>query len=167
MFCNNCGAKNPDNAKFCNNCGAKLTPVDRSESPEFYSTVDKLPHFNEKAAPIPQMPVAPSDKIEVAKSEPIKAVTPEPMPEPTVATHVAESTDPMQRLSTFRAQTETKTTKRAAAANLNPIEDEYWNDTVEEIDAEINAIPKEIILKVAGSIVALFAIIAYLIYVIA
>lgn len=24
MFCNECGAKNPDGAKFCNNCGAKL-----------------------------------------------------------------------------------------------------------------------------------------------
>jgi disulfide oxidoreductase YuzD len=24
MFCNECGTKNPDNAKFCNNCGANL-----------------------------------------------------------------------------------------------------------------------------------------------
>ena len=24
MYCNNCGAKNPDNAKFCNNCGSRM-----------------------------------------------------------------------------------------------------------------------------------------------
>lgn len=25
MYCNNCGAKNPDNANFCNSCGSRLT----------------------------------------------------------------------------------------------------------------------------------------------
>lgn len=24
MYCNNCGAKNPDNANFCNNCGSRM-----------------------------------------------------------------------------------------------------------------------------------------------
>ena len=24
MFCNNCGAENPDTAKFCHNCGVNL-----------------------------------------------------------------------------------------------------------------------------------------------
>ena len=57
-----------------------------------------------------------------------------------------------------------KTRPALASANLNPIEDPYWDDVLPEIESEIMAIPKENIIKAAGSLIALFAIIAWLIY---
>ena len=64
MFCNECGAKNPDNAKFCNNCGAKLVasaPVANKANIE--TTVISNP--NE----MPPTQVAYHDPINVSKEE--------------------------------------------------------------------------------------------------
>lgn len=46
----------------------------------------------------------------------------------------------------------------------NPATDPYWDDVLPEVENEYNQIPKDIILKAAGCIVALFAVIAWLIY---
>ncbi len=32
MYCNNCGAKNPDNSKFCSACGTKLYTQDEPQA---------------------------------------------------------------------------------------------------------------------------------------
>lgn len=37
MFCNYCGAPNPDDGKFCSQCGKPLSPMKSSE-PQFSST---------------------------------------------------------------------------------------------------------------------------------
>lgn len=158
MYCNECGAQNPDTAKFCNNCGFKMVPVMRKEKPEFYSTLERLQNdpFGRKGenATVAEESV-PAPETVSEYEEPISIAVEE--------TSSVED-DPLARLSTFKAHTETKSEKKEASADINPIEDEYWNDTLSEIDAEINAIPKENILKIAGSIVALFVVIAWLIY---
>lgn len=51
-----------------------------------------------------------------------------------------------------------------ASGYLDPIDDPYWDDVLPEIDNELNSIPKDTIVKVAGCVVALFIIIAWLIY---
>ena len=32
LYCNNCGAKNPDNSKFCSACGTKLYTQDEPQT---------------------------------------------------------------------------------------------------------------------------------------
>ena len=34
MFCEKCGAQNPDNSKFCEKCGAPMTPIAPAETPK-------------------------------------------------------------------------------------------------------------------------------------
>lgn len=134
MFCNQCGTKNPDNVKFCNECGAKMLPA---------STASTIP-----------TPVA------VPKS----AVTPQPVTTSQDKTTSAKDNmsieDKLATLSTSTIHVENK----VASRRIDPIEDPYWDDVLPEIDNEIYAIPKDNLIKIAASILALFAVIAWLIY---
>lgn len=84
---------------------------------------------------------------------------------------------PTRRLSTVKATVPAPENKRLSNTGKNnfaadtslsasySIEDDaYWNDVLPEIDDEINQIPKDIILKAVGCVVALFVIIAWLIF---
>ena len=161
MYCNECGALNPDGAKFCNACGSQLhatiKPVERKEKDSFYKTYDELAKFGA---------AAPKEDVEKAE-EPVSAVV-EPVPEETPvseeATLVKQEENPLAKLSTFSQKPSVKEEKRVASPYLNPIEDDYWDDTLKEIETEIYAIPKENIIKIAGSILALLAVIAWFIY---
>ena len=152
MFCNECGANNPDGSKFCNECGAKLM------QPK--SSVQTAPPLGMAVAPAKQAPVQASMPVqklnfmaETAKADPAE---------------MKSVDEKLRSLSVYSEQTvvtaDGKTRPALASANLSPIEDPYWDDVLPEIESEIMAIPKENIIKAAGSLIALFAIIAWLIY---
>lgn len=147
MFCNECGANNPDGSRFCNGCGARLM------QPQ--SAVQAAPFLSKPVAPVQQ--AQPVEKLnfmaETAKADPAEE---------------RSVNDKLRSLSVYSEKevvsAEGKTRPALASMDLNPIEDPYWNDVLPEIDAEIMAIPKENIIKAAGCLIALFAIIAWLIY---
>lgn len=56
MFCENCGAKMPDNAKFCTECGTKVSPV------------------VEETKPVVEEPKVEKIKIEETKSEAVEGL---------------------------------------------------------------------------------------------
>ncbi len=92
--------------------------------------------------------------------EPVPVVEPEPEEAPLVK----QEENPLAKLSTFSQKPSVKEEKRVASPYLDPIEDDYWDDTLKEIETEIYSIPKENIIKIAGSILALLAVIAWFIY---
>ena len=54
MYCNECGAENPDQAKFCNSCGTKIMPrgtavIEKQPEPSASEGVQKTP---EKSQPV-------------------------------------------------------------------------------------------------------------------
>ena len=83
---------------------------------------------------------------------------------------------PARKLSTARSavpETRKLSTARSTTlpagetnypSNYSIEDDAYWNDVLPEIDNEINQIPKDVILKAVGCVVALFVIIAWLIF---
>lgn len=180
MFCNECGAENVNGSKFCNNCGkqlhpVKIVPVERTEPPEFYKCYDELLHFNEKPAEAetPKEEKTVPEEEKPVEKQPVEQTPVTPAPVPTVAevptVKKKEEENPLSQLSTYKRQQEIKEkedneVKRIASSVLDPIEDDYWDDTLKEIDDEIYSIPKENLIKIIGSIVALFALIAWFIY---
>lgn len=51
MFCNECGAKNPDGSKFCNSCGAKIVVIEETDPAKFEVPIIK----NSKVMPEKQL----------------------------------------------------------------------------------------------------------------
>lgn len=163
MFCNQCGAKNSDTAKFCSECGAKLTPSTTANVSEVNN------HFTNKLAEvkpsavntveskISATPVTPSPTpVVMPKSE----ATPTPIATAPKAQPEISVEEKLANLSTAGMNFE----NRVASKDINPIQDPYWDDVKPEIDNEIYAIPKDNLIKVAFSILALFLVIAWLIF---
>lgn len=89
----------------------------------------------------PIIPPAPARKLSTART---------PVPE-------------TRKLSTAR-NTTLSASESNYSSNYSIEDDAYWNDVLPEIDDEINQIPKDVILKAVGCVVALFVIIAWLIF---
>ena len=163
MFCNECGANNPDGSKFCNDCGARLM------QPK--SQVQAQP---QQVAPAIGNPVAPVNPAPVqqpkAERKPVEMLNFLTQQQEASAAEVKSVDEKLRGLSVYSESevvaADGKTRPAFASPELNPIEDPYWDDVLPEIEAEIMAIPKENIIKAAGCLIALFAIIAWLIYMI-
>ena len=176
MYCNECGALNPDGAKFCNACGTQMhvvvKPVERTESAPFYKTYDELSEFGagsapsaEESSPVVEETAEVKVSAVVTEKKEFPVVEPLPVePVPVEKQDVAVKTEnPLEKLSTY-SQFSVIDEKKVASPSLDPIEDDYWDDTLKEIDSEIYAIPKENIIKIAGSIIALLLVIFWFIY---
>jgi len=134
MFCNQCGTKNPDNVKFCSECGTKMMPISSAST-------NPAPKGTSKPTEAPQPATTPQNQTSSAKDN-------------------MSIEDKLATLSTSSIHVENK----IASRKIDPIEDPYWDDVLPEIDNEIYAIPKDNLIIIALSIVALFAIIAWLIF---
>ncbi len=149
MYCNECGANNPDGSKFCNGCGAKLMQ----------------PRTSAQAGPALENPVAAAQQ-----AQPVQKLNFTAEQEKVNPAEEKSINEKLRSLSVYSEKevvsADGKVRPAVASANLNPVEDPYWDDVLPEIEAEIMAIPKENVIKAAGCLIALFAIIAWLIYMI-
>ncbi|MBE5884121.1 MAG: zinc-ribbon domain-containing protein [Lachnospiraceae bacterium] len=75
-------------------------------------------------------------------------------------TKLTSSSDKLANLSTSDIYIENTAEFRC----VEHIKDPYWDEVLPEIDNEIYAIPKDSLIKIATSILALFSVIALLIY---
>lgn len=152
MYCNQCGANNPDGSRFCNGCGNKLMMPASAVS---------------QASPALDKPVVPVSQVELTRG-PVEKLNFATNSAPVNPAEVRSVDDKLRSLSVYSEKevvtADGKTRPALASADLNPIEDPYWDDILPEIEAEIMAIPKENIIKAAGCLIALFAVMAWLIY---
>lgn len=179
-FCYNCGYEIQKGYKFCFNCGQKIEiptyalPQDNSaqesEKPEIVEQVAASPVEPEIE---PEKPVTPIIKVE--KEAP--APEPEEAPEPLVIVDTAgeeleyeEYEDDEEEYYEDEEEeydedpVEADTSSVDISSLKDPQTDEYWNDVVPEIEDELDKIPKDIILKIVGIVIAVLLVIAWLVY---
>lgn len=173
MFCNECGAKNPDTAKFCSGCGTKFTTKmttefnqsDSNNKEDFFNMYEEVQPVAKKEVVTKEEPVEKEKKEVVVRDEKVKPETPKTTANKKEEQIVEEKkvTSVEERLASLSTASIMKQSK-PAQSDVNPAVDPYWDDILPEINNEINAIPKDNIIKVLASVAALFIVITYLIY---
>ena len=171
MFCNKCGAENASGSKFCNNCGnrfdiVQMDPAVKARNPKMQETLDALNLFATEGGDVTAAYIEKTGRgyTSIPASQAAKERLAH-MEEQVTAPIEGKANDenPLSQLSSYR-KTEPREEKKAASMVLNPIDDPYWDDTVKEIDDTLHAISPENVLKVIGCIFAVFAVIAWFIY---
>lgn len=161
MYCNECGATNPDSAKFCNACGAKLTHPSSIVKENEYMEETEDNKYKEDSIKSPSL-LVPEKADEDGYSDDMDDETDTPEELPSVD-------DAMAALSNFnnRISSSSSSLNSIPTTNKEPypiIDDHYFNDVLPEIENEIFSIPKDNILKIIISILGLGVIMVWLIY---
>ena len=149
-FCPECGTKIDGAPKFCPECGFKFgntapkkTPViEEDDDDDVFEDDDDELEDDEEVYTKAETPVPSSDDNddEMEDDEPVQIPIPEPKKKKSEKKAEVMPTDPD-----------------------DPSIDPYWDDVIAETEDELVKLPKEIMIKAIGLLVAVILVIAWLI----